>query len=387
MPVRLSLAFLASVCAMIPAARAAEIDDAVAAIKAVKREGVGNEEAAARWKELVKRGPEALPAILGGFKDADATAVNWLRTAVDAIAENEAKAGRKLPADMLEPFVKETKYDSRARLLAFELLERTDPDARKRMLPAMVNDPGAGIRREAVDHAIKVAELSGDNSDDKRRGAFRKLFAAARDIDQVEAIAKRLKDLSAGEPDVIGHLGLITRWELAGPFSNAGLRGYAAPLPKVESWKEYATNNSRGLIDLYSAFDKAKGVKENKKDAIYALCRAVIESPTERSAEIRVGTENAVKIFHNGREEFGREEYHHNHKLDQHIARVTLKKGKNEILLKILQDDQTYDWTVNWHFQCRVCDNIGGAVPFTLLTAPNAVPVAPKPEPKKEVKK
>lgn len=383
MRLRLYLTLLAALPGFAPSS-AAEIDEALAAIKAVKREGAGNEAAAMRWKELVKSGPGAVPAILAAFPGADATAVNWFRSAIDAIAENEAKAGRKLSAEQLESFVKETKNDPRARLLAFELLERVQPDAGKRLLPAMQNDPGAGLRREAIDYALKMADILADNSNQQIQARLRALFASARDVDQVEFIAKKLKTVGDREPNVVEHLGLITRWEIAGPFSNAGLKGYAAPLPKADSWTEFATAQNRGLVDLYQALGNDKGVKNGKKEAVYALCRTAIDSPSERQAEVRVGSENAVKIYVNGEEVFGREEYHHGQKLDQHIARVTLKKGHNQILLKVLQDDLIYDWTVDWHFQCRVCDEIGGAIPMTVLTAVKAVPVAPKPEPKEK---
>jgi hypothetical protein len=371
---------------MVLAIRAGEIDQAVSAIKGVKREGLGNEAAAKHWKDLVKAGPTAIPTMLAAFPGADATVVNWFRSAIDAIAESETKAGRKLDAAMLEQFVKEAKNDPRARLLAFELLERVEPDARKRLLPTMENDPGAGLRREAIEFALKHVDILADNSNKRIQARLGKLFDSARDVDQVESIAKKLKAVGGEEANVIEHLGLITRWEIAGPFSNAGLKGFAAPLPKVDSWKEFATGEKRGMVDLYQALEKAKGVKNNKKDAVYALCRTAIDSPSEREAEIRVASENAVKIFLNGKEVFGREEYHHGHKLDQHIARVALRNGHNVILLKILQDDLTYEWTVDWQFQCRVCDEIGGAIPMKVLTAPNAVPVAPKPKPKEEKK-
>src|SRR5262245_40036259 len=79
-------------------------------IKGVGREGKGNAEAGQAWRELVRAGPEALPAILAAMDDADDTAANWLRAAVDSIAEREVAAGRPLPADRLEAFVKETRH-------------------------------------------------------------------------------------------------------------------------------------------------------------------------------------------------------------------------------------------------------------------------------------
>src|SRR5262249_22385810 len=192
-------------------------------------------------------------------------------------------------------------------------------------------------------------------------------------------IAKKLTDLGEKDVDVIGHLGLVTRWEIAGPFDNSKLKGYAAPLPKVEKWTEFATGHPRASVDLYQALGKDHPVKDKPKDAVYAVCRTEIESPAERPVEVRLATQNAVRVYVNGAEAFSREEYHHGTKLDQHVARVTLKKGRNEILLKVCQDDLTMEWTLVWSFQCRVCDAIGGAVPFTVLTAPNAIPVKPEP--------
>src|SRR5256885_1645027 len=114
---------LTVVALMLPAsACAGEVDDALAAIKAVKREGAGNESAAARGKEIVALGPKALPALLAAFDGADATVANWLRTATEAIAENEQKAGRPLPAQELEAIVRDTQRSARGREFAFELL-------------------------------------------------------------------------------------------------------------------------------------------------------------------------------------------------------------------------------------------------------------------------
>src|SRR5262249_54025410 len=169
-------------------AHATEIDNALSALKSVRREGAGNEQAAAAWKALVKQGADAVPAILAAYDGADATVANWLRSAMDAIAEREQADGRKLNAIGLETFLKDTKRDPRARAFALELLAQADPEARTRLLPRLLDDPSAGVRREAVAHAMKFADLLGSNTDDRRRAEFQKLFKSARDIDQVEAI-------------------------------------------------------------------------------------------------------------------------------------------------------------------------------------------------------
>src|SRR5689334_20049644 len=70
-----------------PACGADQVGRLVARIRAVGGEGAGNAEAAAAWKELVRLGPGALPEVLAALDDAGPVAANWLRAAVDAVAE------------------------------------------------------------------------------------------------------------------------------------------------------------------------------------------------------------------------------------------------------------------------------------------------------------
>src|SRR4051794_39695680 len=99
----------------VPAFAGEEVGPLVARIRAVGREGAGNEEAARAWRELVQRGPGALPDILAALDEADPTAANWLRAAFDAAAEQALAAGRALPAARLEAFVREKRHVGRAR--------------------------------------------------------------------------------------------------------------------------------------------------------------------------------------------------------------------------------------------------------------------------------
>ncbi|HEV7384527.1 MAG TPA: hypothetical protein VGN89_06575, partial [Phenylobacterium sp.] len=381
---RIRIWLAAAVVAFGGGASAGEADDALTAIKAIKREGVGNERAAKSWRELVGQGPKALPDLMAAFDGADATVVNWLRTAVEAIAEAEQKAGRPLPVADLEAVVKDTRRSPRARELAFEILGQIDPAMGKRLLPGMLDDPSSGLRRDAIALALEDLDKKGPGAEKAALTTeLKTLLAKARDVDQVESIAKKLK-AEGVESDLIAHFGLITRWQVAGPFDNTGLKGFFAELPAKVQWKDHATGENRGMVDLYVALNKKSGLdpKTKKKDAVYALARTEIESPAERPVEIRAGSQNAVRIYLNGKEIFSRDEYHHGLSMDQHIAAGTLQKGRNEILIKVCQDDATPEWTLVWCFQLRVCDAIGGAVPFTVLTAPDAVPV--KPEEKKE---
>ncbi len=81
-----------------------------------------------------------------------------------------------------------------------------------------------------------------------------------------------------------------------------------------------------------------------------------------QTVEFRLGTSNAWKLWLNGELLFAREEYHRGMFLDQYAVRGKLKPGKNTILLKILQNEQTEDWAQDWSIQFRVCDFSGRAI-------------------------
>ncbi|HLW65022.1 MAG TPA: hypothetical protein VKS79_06835 [Gemmataceae bacterium] len=355
------LVFLAAVVAcflIFPLARG-DTATAIRQIKSIQREGNGNEAAVAAVRELSKLGAEAIPEILAGMDSADIVVINWLRGAVEAIAERESAAGKPLPLQKLEAFLKDTKHEPRARRLAFECIAKADPKASQQLLPLVLNDPSAELRREAV--AAKLADLRKNNAD---AAAWKQLLQNARDRDQVEAIVKELKSLGM-EIDLTAHWGFITTWKLIGPFDNKGGVGFAKAYPPEEhvdlkGAKEVAATEKLGNVDLNKAIGKEHGV------VYYAY--TVIESDKEQPAEIRAATPNALKIFVNGQEIFHREEYHHGQTIDQHIGRCTLRKGRNEILVKVCQNEQKEDWAQTWAFQLRVCDTLGAALPVKVGT-------------------
>jgi hypothetical protein len=49
-------------------------------------------------------------------------------------------------------------------------------------------------------------------------------------------------------------------------------------------------------------------------------------------------------------------------KVDQYNLDVQLKAGKNDILIKLCQNEQLENWTVEWEFQLRVSDETGKAI-------------------------
>ena len=355
-----------------PASRAGERAAAglLTRIKAVGKEGASNPEAANAWRELVRLGPDALPDILAALNEAEPIAANWLRSAVDTIAERTLADKKRLPVASLEAFVRDTRNAGRPRRLAYEWLIRGDATAPDRLLPGMIHDSGAELRRDAIARAYQDACRLRDKGDkDKAGNVLRDLFTAARDADQVERIAKDLKELGVSV-DLTAHYGFLTQWALIGPFDNNKETGFAKAYPperKVDlaalhegkkgeiRWAVFRTSDPHGLVDLNKAIGKNMGA------VAYAFVS--VESAEERTIQLRAGSNNAIKVFLNGKLVCEREEYHHGMRMDQYIGQGTLQRGRNEILVKVCQNEQTEDWAQSWSFQLRVCDALGGAVP------------------------
>ncbi len=349
--------------------------EALTQLKSVGREGAGNEAATRAWKEVVRQGTAALPAILQAMDDANAASANWLRTAGDAIVERARAVGKPLPVEALEQFIRQTQHNGAARRLAYEWLCREDPKTPDRLLPGMLQDPSPELRRDAVDFAFKQVRTGEKVNDEDRIAAFRRALSGACDKDQVERIVKELDKLGV-KVDIAAHFGFVRQWLLIAPFDNHNGVGFNVAYPPEKSvdpkavykgkdgkearWIPFTTTDSYGAVDLNKALGKQQGV--------VAYAYAVIESPKERPIQIRAGSLNAVKIFLNGKEVLHREEYHHGIDMDQYIANATLKAGRNELLLKVCQNEQKEEWAQDWGFQARLCDAVGAAVPFTQVT-------------------
>jgi hypothetical protein len=181
-------------------------------------------------------------------------------------------------------------------------------------------------------------------------------------------VTEALKKL--GHPvDLDHHYGFLLDWKLLGPFDNHQGKGFDVAYPPestidvaatypVQSgkirWNSHHASDEYGMVDLNKAIGKHMGA------VAYAV--AEFQSDMPRPVELRLGSEAANKIWLNGRLLSTAEVYHANGTMDQYIGRGELKPGRNVILLKICQDEQTVDWAQDWKFQLRVCDTSGKAV-------------------------
>jgi hypothetical protein len=186
-----------------------------------------------------------------------------------------------------------------------------------------------------------------------------------------------------GHPaDIAAHMGFITSWHLVGPFDNIADRGWNTAYPPEKEvdlsaeydgqkgtigWSTHTTTDEFGLVDLNKALGKHKGA--------VAYAYVEFDSPREQPVELRLASVTAVKLWLNGKLLDERHIYHSGMEIDQYTSHATLRQGKNTLLVKICQNEQTDGWAQDWKFQLRVCDAIGGAADVSIVSPqPTAQP-------------
>ena len=347
----------------------ASIGEWIDAIRAVGHRGAGHEAAQKALQHLHQCGPDALVPILKGIRGANPLAANWLLNAFEVIADREVRGGRGLPADELERFLLDRNNAPRARRVAFEWLAKVDPSVVDRLIPGMLRDPSPEFRRDAVARLMADADrLRGQNHLSRAVALYRKALTGATDQKQVEALVKRLKELGQ-KVNLQRHFGFIVDWQIIGPFDNTDRKGFAAVYPPEREvnlqssypgklgpvrWKPIHTDAPYGIVNI------AKSVAPYKGAVMYLT--AEFFSRESRPVEFRLGTPNAVKVWLNGKLLFAREEYHRGMFLDQFRVPAELQAGRNRILIKLCQNEQTEPWAQRYEFQFRVCDPSGLAV-------------------------
>jgi hypothetical protein len=355
-------------------ASAAKLAKALQVLQAVEPKGVDNQAASKAWREVSAADAAQLPVVLAAIDEAGPLGANWISAAVQAIADRRLKQGAKLPADDLEAFVLDVKHAPRGRRLAFEWLVRADDTAADRLTPGFLHDPSPELRRDAVARLIDEGDvLVKAESPEEAHKVYDQALSGACDLDQVQRLKAALEKLGE-KVDLPKHFGFITAWKLIGPFDNADEKAFdivyppeeamdlageyeGKPLddkPRTVKWIDHETKDDYGIVDLNLALGKANGV--------VGYAWAEFNSPRDQPAELRLGRDNAAKIWLNGELIHEHRVYHSGAEMDQFVGRGQLRAGRNVILVKILQNEQKEDWAQTWGFQLRVCDATGVAV-------------------------
>ncbi|MFP6584924.1 MAG: hypothetical protein VCD00_20495 [Candidatus Hydrogenedentota bacterium] len=171
----------------------------------------------------------------------------------------------------------------------------------------------------------------------------------------VQAILDMAHQQGIAEP-FIRKMGFLTRWYLVGPFAWKSSDGFTAnPVgaPDIDleasypvdghshSWVHHETGQIINALGLFGAHDD-----------VSMFAYTTFSSETSKEAQIRVGSDDGVRIWLNG------QSVHENNidrgmLLDQDIVPVHLKAGENQLLVQVTQ------LVGGWGFMLRLTESDG----------------------------
>ena len=309
-------------------------------------------------KQLGKASDVTLVQSLSAMKGATPLGRNWLSGLANSIYR---KSGKSQTAELTQ-FLADSSQDGEARYIVFQWLTANNVVLRNELLANMNEDASPELRFLAIDEAMK-AKLE--------KKQLSTLLDAARHPSQVVSIIEKLKE--QGEMiDQSKQLGFVPSWRLIGPFDNVGTVNFDKTFPvesdwikgvfkeeyqgktEVVKWKPETTTAPDGVVDLATIYAREKGC------IIYAVTE--FDSDKDQDAEARLGCINGNKIWVNGKLVMSNEVYHTGTQIDQYSEPIRLKAGKNQILLKLCQNEQKEQWAQDFKFQLRICDSTGKAI-------------------------
>ena len=329
------------------------------------------------WRETSRRSPETLVPILRAMDGADLTSANWLRTAYEAILAAHPEPETWPTAELLRLAADES-LGERPRRLALGTVERARPGTRASFVSERLDDPA--FRDQATAQAAATAErLLGAGKRDEAVALLRRALAANGEFQQASVLARALERL--GEPvDRIGHLGVLTRWYVVGPFDGAGMTALGSDHPVQQDaadgelrlsqtyegkngsvrWRQVDTSAKLSPIDF-------TGVLGKERDA-FAYAFTVVRVPRATQAVLRLGADDAVRVWVGGAEAYRFDQYYQPFlRPDLHEIPVTLPAGATPILVKVAIDAVNPDLAEvpsNWQLLARLTDAEGKALEF-----------------------
>ncbi|MBI4880404.1 MAG: DUF2961 domain-containing protein [Planctomycetes bacterium] len=128
-------------------------------------------------------------------------------------------------------------------------------------------------------------------------------------------------------------LSFVTEYEVCGPFPLGEGAAFREALPpergEAANWAP-ARARADGYLDLCACVEP--------REQVVAYGRFRVDSPTARAVTLRLGSDDWVAVFVNGTE-VHRHVIHRGAAPDQDLVPLPLRAGRNEILLKVANED------------------------------------------------
>ncbi len=253
----------------------------------------------------------------------------------------------------------------------------TDSALRQQALEGIMQNPtsdafGVLINEIGTEnlHELSTEMLSGmagalwnAGRQDEAMNAYTALKSRANTTEGAHALMNLAGNMG-NETEISRALGFIRHWNIVGPFPWASANDFSENYinePDIDlsasyevnevtlQWHKVEGGGMQGMVNLAGLFDNATNAT--------AFAYAEIEVAEAMDAVVRIGSDDGFKIWVNG-EVAGENNVDRGSDLDQDLVPVSLKSGKNAILMQITQGGG------GWNFFARLTGTDGLGLEF-----------------------
>lgn len=307
---------------------------------------------------------DAFSALMVAAKDGPETDRAAALEAATAMAGRLGTSGDPAKAGQAYVQLFTSSSDPAAQRTALEGIAKYPVPAAYKPVMDALDGESSDLAKQALPGLAGALAAAGKN--EEALTVFEKARSLDPNPDALIQLAQRLQGMNL-PIDMSNLLGTLTTWHVAGPFPWKDDADWQRPFvnePQVDlaakyavgdkeiGWKPVKTGDAIGTVNLLGELgqvDRAFG---------YAVTR--IEAPQDMDAQIRVGSDDGNAVWVNG-ERVWENRVDRGMALDQDIVPCKLKKGKNEILIKVSQG------AGGWCFCARVTAPDGAAAPFEVV--------------------
>lgn len=197
------------------------------------------------------------------------------------------------------------------------------------------------------------------------------------------ADVERARGRTVKAQESLAQLGFVRDWWVVGSFDNEGKSGcdtdfgpesatdlrasYPAATREV-GWRRLGATGADGYVDL------SLPLKPDTEAVGYAL--TFLDADAEVKAELGLGTPGAYRLFVNGVKVAASDRYNRP-RPEQHRVQVTLRKGRNRVLVKVCQVAGPY----GFYFRAEKANGAKGTLTVALPDAVPPLEKGPPPQP------
>jgi len=300
------------------------------------------------WQSSTNSGAAAVvPLLLATPEFTKSSELNWIISATHRAVDQAIEQKDKIDAKTIAQILGEKSSPSVMRRLALDVMEKYQPGFRTDFLKRSQDDPEF-LREQIFEQINQALHLRGQQQENECVRLLTDAYHRAGDGEQIATAFRLLNDPTI-QPKLHLKLGVITKWNLIGPFPSEKEKGHETQYPvdlahasqPIELHKHTPVKFGDTTFDWTPVQVPHDGASlkfslafPGKSDSV-SFAYTMFDVAADQQVEILASGGETLELWLNGEKIIDAPFYNQRPRMDRHRARAKLVKGTNAILAKV----------------------------------------------------